>query len=368
MIKIIHKRARPLAVIGNEIILWHYGSLIVSSETDCRVLCRLPVKRWKLLISKLRIFERIFRIEPHNICVAKNLIYVAVSGAVYSVDLFSGEMRCEHLLRKGMSRPLSIIHISDINGFENCIAYGEYWQNTKSGEVAIFAKPENSNEWKEVHVFKSGLINHIHNIVPDKHRNCVYILTGDKNSESGIWIAHDNFHVVEPLLIGSQKYRSCVAFSIADGLIYATDMPNSQNSIFILKILNDSVITHSKIIDICGSCISGAKAKDKFYFSTTVEPDSTITGLRYYFTYRLGIGIQKREIELIEINAINYKSSVLWKGKKDNWPMTLCQFGSVSVVPKNENQLLLYPVAISKYDGCLCCLDIESENRTNGNS
>ena len=131
-----------------------------------------------------------------------------------------------------MGSPLNMIRIEDIKNFRTGIVYGEYWANEEKEEVNIFQK---QNEWKKIYSFGSGEIKHIHNIVLDKYRDGILVLTGDADNESGILLCRNNFQETYWVVSGSQKYRTCVAYAEKDGILYATDTPMEKNGIYILR-------------------------------------------------------------------------------------------------------------------------------------
>jgi hypothetical protein len=309
----------------------------------------LPLSRKQKFLSQFRFTERLFRLEPRvAVSIDDTKFLVSHCGAVYSVDSQSGVIHKEHNFRQGMNNPLSFCTINNIKGFDDCILYGEYWGNIQREAVSIYAR-RNGN-WEKAFTFPKSEIQHIHQIVPDPYRNCVLILTGDKDSESGIWVARNNFKEVKPLLIGSQRYRSCVAFPVEEGIIYATDSPLEQNFIAIAKI--DKNVWKEKILfDIPGPCIYGADFDGKYLFATSVEPDSRIEGIRYLFTYRLGKGVKDRNSHLI-IGNLNEGFKSILSFKKDNLPITLFQFGNIQFPSGAMKQrIVMYPISVRKYEG-----------------
>ncbi len=267
--------------------------------------------------------------------------------SIYKLDLSNYHIYKELSFVSGMNNPLSIVNIDKIIGFRNSIIFGEYYGNPDRKPISIYQRDNKTSQWKKVYEFPAGAIKHIHNIIPDTYRNCVYILTGDSDSESGIWVSYNNFNKVEPLLIGSQKYRSCCAFAIPEGLLYATDDPSADNYIYLLDLTNKQL---HMITPIDGSCIYGAKYNNQFFFSTAVEPDSNILGFRYLLTSKLGKGVKDNKTHIYSGN-IHFGFKEILSFDKDIWPAGLCQFGSVKFYIENDHNIYLYPSAVKKFDG-----------------
>jgi len=263
-------------------------------------------------------------------------------GRVLRYNLKSNRIQVEHEYRKGMKNPLSFC-VRKLDSGEKEIYYGEYIWNENKGPVAIYRCKDGS--WQKVYEFAENMITHIHSVVFDSSRETFFILTGDSDSESGIWIADNQFRNMRPLLVGKQKYRACVAFPTKAGLLYATDTPLEQNYVYLLSLEDEANPKITEIGKLPGSCIYGAKVNEKYYFSTTVEPDSTLTGWRYRITNKLGKGIQDRYSYLVSIEEQG-ELKICYRQKKDFLPMWLFQFGNM-LFPYNEtNQCYIVQQAL----------------------
>ena len=162
----------------------------------------------------------------------------------------------------------------------------------------------------------------------------MWILTGDFGSKVGIYKAKNNFESVEPIKLGKQKYRSCVAFPTKLGLLYATDSQFIQNSIRLLYKKKDRWIT--KIIHkINGPSVYGAMYGAKFFFSTAVEPVGigyskgnygAIKFLSHLFTRERSPAIKENKSFIIGGDFKNGFGDY-FKYEKDIMPFTLFQFG-----------------------------------------
>ena len=86
-------------------------------------------------------------------------------------------------------------------------------------------------------------------------------------------------------------------------------------------------------------------------FSTSVEPDSNITGLRYEFTNILGTGVKDRYTHLysVKVDADGIHPKEIFKAKKDILPMGAGQFGTL-MFPAGADQVYVTGQAVNKYD------------------
>lgn len=245
-------------------------------------------------------------------------------------------------------RALNITKIESIRGFDDMVVFGEYLENFSKKSVSVF-KRDGVDKWSAIFTFSDGMINHVHNIIPDPFNDCVWILTGDFDAAACIWMAKDNFHSVTPIFLNSQLYRSCVAFPTKDGLVYATDSPFEQN--YICLLYNENGIYKTKqLCEINGSCIYGTKVTDKFIFSTAVEGDGRDASLvKLFFSKKRGTGIKDNKSH---VYAGNLKTGFedVYQVKKDILPFAF-QFGTI-MFPKGENcSDIIYATHVAtKYD------------------
>lgn len=340
---------RALLYMDNHCVLsYNAGKLIYMEEGKELFRILLGIAPWKKLLSGFRLAERFLRLTPK--CVERldsNRFLISYSGSAYCLDISDQSLTIEHHYCSMMNNPLYFTKIEGIDGFMDGVYYGEYPININRNPISIVRRSVNG-EWKKVYTFNGNIL-HIHNLIPDKNRGCVYILTGDKDQESGIWEARNDFQEVKPIVIGSQQYRSCVAFPVEGGLIYATDSPLEQNGIYYLSFEKNTVV---KLTDLTGACVFGTEKEGKYYFSADVEPDASLPLWRYWTTYKLGKGISDRKVRVVSGN-LEEGFKVVAEFKKDCWPYTMFQFGNV-VYPKcdMDGKVLIQPIAVKKYDNC----------------
>lgn len=327
-----------LCETGKYFTYYHKGFLLVALTKSPNVI--IYKKRIAPVFPSCSTFlSRLLRLNPRAaINLDEKTILFSSNGKIYKYDIELNEISVEHSFDKGMNNPLSFCK------GPNCILYGEYIWNESKGPVSIFSRINGT--WIKVYSFPNNSITHIHNILYNDIDNCYYILTGDADSESGIWKADLSFSLVEPIIVGSQQYRSCCACIIGDELFYATDTPIEDNYFYSVKSKNKSV----KISKLPGSVIYGRVINNHFYFSTTVEPDSTISKWRYRFTRKLGSGIADRYSHIFVFSKEKGITEIC-KLEKDFMPMWLFQFGNVLFPSTTDEKIYLVPQSIKHKHG-----------------
>lgn len=350
---------RKLLALGkNSSLFYRKGKLYIGdAEGQEQVLFgKIPLGGLRGLLVRSRLAERLLRLEPRVACALPDCNYLlSCGGVIYRVELSSKTLQKELQLRAGMNNPLSFTRYHAGKPDEQ-VLFGEYFSNNRKEPVCIYRRREGS--WSKAYSFPAGEVYHIHGIVADDENNRVYILTGDQDSESAIWCTTDDFRTVEPLVRGSQQYRSCVAFPADKGLLYATDTPREENRLYHLF----QEAGQWKTVPLCtipGPCIYGTQRKDGWCFATSVEGDDTLSPLRYRFSRKLGAGVQDRYSHLIFCDR-SWNVCELAAFKKDVLPMLLFQFGNCTFPDAPMDALLLCtPMSVKKYDGKTIALPIK---------
>lgn len=314
------------------------------------------MSRRNALLSSFRLTERLLRLEPRTACILddENVI-VSSQGYIYRVNMKNGTVAEELKLRNGMNNPLSFVSVEELDGFTDVVMFGEYFSNNQFEAVNLWRRL--GGKWEVALTLPAGSLYHIHAVVPDYNHGCVYVLTGDSDTESAIIKVTDDFKSMEPVLESSQQYRSCVAFPYKQGILYATDTPREVNHVY-YAYPTESGWKTEPVCELPGPCIYGHQQKGYYFFATSVEADDTLSESRYRFSYKLGAGVKGRESHVIELNQDLVVKDVLAL-KKDLWPILLFQFGNCSFpVNENENVLIVCPQSVKHYDGKTLIINI----------
>lgn len=371
----LFKKFKPLFFDGTgSLVLGKANKLyrMAAGEQKIEFLTVLPAKQLTRLLFR---FAWVFRLKRMGFGAGiyfQDRYFFCYDSKIYSYYPDTSDLKCEFLFLNGRG-PLSFTVVEGIHGFEDGLYFGEYFGNPKKKSVRIYKKDE-SGKWNSVFSFPDGEINHIHSIIPDKFRQCVWILTGDFDNSASIWMAKSSFFEVVPILRGKQTYRACVAFPVPEGLFYATDTQISKNSLRLLGLRGTQWISE-KIFELNGSCIYGCELKDYYVFSTTTEPTNKKSNFfGSLLDRRPGPGIIENKSDVVAVRKKDLSCFLLFSKKKDFLPYRLFQFGTIqfpSGVP-NRNTLFSYSIGnlgndLSTEVYCLGCDWFLAGCRTFGN-
>jgi len=344
---------RLLLTGGAVNVLYSQGKYYVCAALgeEERLLCSAPIHGLRRLYAKLSLMSRTLRLEPR--CAAwvnGHQFVVTQQGAIWRIDVVSGKVCMEHRFESGVSAPLCFCTLQGLNGFPDGILYGTYCGRNRNSTVCIWLRTDLA-EWKNVYAFPRGRVLHIHSLIPDYEKNRLLVLTGDSDSESGIWEFRGGFDAPRLLLGGSQQYRTCAAFPGNGHILFATDTPLEQNWLYDYNEVTGQV---QSIYPLPGPVIcSGsfiAEGEKMHCFSTSVEPDSRKRGLSYLLTRRLGPGVQTRESHVFAGNRCRgFREICMFR--KDFLPMALCGFGNTAFPAGESEHLYLCPQNTRRYNG-----------------
>ena len=354
----ILKKCIPLLFLSeNQLLLYKHNKIYLynldSEEFEYLVSFEFSLKHF--LFDFTPLFSRLVRLNSCNAALLDdNHVLLVFNKFFYELDFQKKSLSKGMSVLKG-SRPLNIVRVEGIEDFEDGLYYGEYFRNINREEVSVKQILTKDQE-KIVYTFPPNTIFHIHNLLPDKDNQCVWIFTGDLDNECGIWKATNNFSRVEPVKIGSQLYRACTAFVVPEGVLYFTD---SQESNYVCLLYEDcGEYKVRKIQEISGPVIYGMRYRDDYCFSTTVEPDmvkipSMKEKLRLLFTLKRGKAVKDYKSYLY-LGTLKSGFRNIYSAKKDLLPMGLFQYGALMFPVINNNfyikELVLYQIATVEHD------------------
>lgn len=352
-IQSLAKKTIPLCFFPNgNMVCYHLGDFVIYEDNHELKRFHLSTSIKERIIGRIKIISRMLRLGVRvSEAIDDNSFVFSISNMLYEFNVSSGELSNGYSCGHGI-RPLAFTTINGIDGFDRGIYFGGYLGNDNKEPVSIYHRIGVDN-WKIVYTFPQGKINHIHKIVPDPYRGCVWIFTGDFGEASAIWKATENFKQVKLVAGNNQKYRGCVAYALQEGLLYATDTPFTDNFIYLF----DTESLNSKtLFPIEGSCIYGCRWKNYYIFSSTVEGcfEPSWSRLRWMTTRKRGEGIKDNYAHLYMGN-LKEGFKEIYKEKKDCMPFYTFQFGVFKFPAGMNNTETLYfqPVATKKNDLCL---------------
>ena len=185
---------------------------------------------WRNLSSRSRLGFRAFRDGFHALAIlGPGHLVAAVPGAIVALRPGETEFRISHRMLRG-KRPLHLAAAPD-----GKIFWGEYFDNPHRDEVHIYVSEDQGKSWTVAYTFPSRTIRHVHNIIFDEWRKCLWILTGDNGPECRILRASCDFKSVEPVLMGTQQTRTAALVPGREVLYFSSDTPREQNHIYRLN-------------------------------------------------------------------------------------------------------------------------------------
>ncbi len=323
-----------LCLNNGELIVYKKGKIIIYRDENIVKTINLPTSLLKKTLCKLRIIDRLLHADIRwAVEINTQKILFLFQNAIYLADIQTGVIKKEFSGFRG--QPFSVTRDN------KRILIGDYGTNDDRKKVNIYERKD--GKWEVVYSFPEHSIRHIHNIV--KSTEGFYILTGDEDSESGIWFADNRFTIVKPILIGSQQYRCCQMFEEKGTVLYLTDAPSESNHIY--THINENTNEISKIP---GTCIYGINAFGGLLFSTTVEAEAHAKNKwSYWLSQKPGAGINGIDTHIMFLK--DKKCTDLICFEHDRKPLRLFQYATVYFANGNDkNAVYCTPLSVKKHD------------------
>lgn len=337
-------RGKALCIFPDGNLLCYRGGVFTLYDTERYSAIQhfsLPNGKFRNALSKARILERLLHCEARwALPISEAEALVSMNTGIYRVNCRTGVYTAEAVPVRG--KPLSAAALRGIDGFDDSIVVGDYTLNSERRPVSLYQRNAHG-DWRCAYTFPAGTVRHVHGVFADRVAQKVYVLTGDEDSESGIWLAEDNFKTVKPLLVGSQQYRCCQMLAIDGGFLYITDAPSEKNAIY--RFANGGC---EKVAGIDGSCIYGAQAYPPGVFSTTCEPDAHAKNrFDYWLSNKPGKGIDGRKISVFILTSDGTVEMVA-QFEHDGLPLRLFQYGVVTFTNVCDGKVYLTPHCVKK--------------------
>jgi len=302
------------ARVGTGIIDWQFAASF-----------RAPI--WRRFTSRHRLSARLFRDGFHALTILQSgAMIAAVPGAIIQLAPKSERFEISHAIARG-TRPLNLCATP-----QGRVYWGEYFDNRERDEVHIYGSYDGGLSWQIVHTFPRGAIRHVHNIVYDRWRDCLWILTGDNGSECRILRATPDFKNIETVVHGKQQARAVALVPMEDAVYFASDTPLESNHIYRL----DNAGRIERAAELMSSSIYGCGLGSSLFFSTMAEP-SAVNSQKVVGLYGA-------------IDGESWQNLMFWR--KDIWPMRFFQYGN-AFFPTGENTsgvLALTTIAVADED------------------
>lgn len=334
----------PLCFLPDDHLLcYQNGRVLMLKDGIIERSIVIPIcgkERW---LGRSRYLSRLFRFGIRAaIALDKEHVLLSRGNVIQELNLATGELSQGWNCGEGI-RPLIFTEVKNIEGFDDGIYFGGYLGNMGKKPVNIYHRI-GVDQWEMAYTFPQGTINHVHNVVADPYRQCLWVFTGDFDEAAAIWKVTDGFKKVERMACNDQKYRACVVYALPEGLLYATDAPFADDFIYLL---NPETMDTKELYPIHGSCIYGCQWKNQYVFSSTVEGDGRNNSRwQFYFGRKRGAGIKDDYVHMYMGN-LEEGFREIYKEKKDGMPYYTFQFGVFKFPAgvNNGDTLCFQPVA-----------------------
>jgi hypothetical protein len=231
---------------------------LTSPQVEWKIVGYFRPAWWRNLSATVPLSFRLFRDGFHALALLPSGHFVAaVPGAIISLAPGETEFRISHTIERG-TRPLHIAATTTRQLF-----WGEYFDNNERQGVHVYASEDRGMTWEVARTFPKGAIRHVHNIVYDEWKNCLWILTGDYGSECQILRASCDFKNLDVVVSGNQQPRAVALVPTRDALYLATDTPLERNHVYRM----DRQGTLAELAELSSSSIYGCRVNDSVFFS-----------------------------------------------------------------------------------------------------
>ena len=186
-VKRIAKRTMPLCFMPDGRLVCYRKGYIVEMVDGKEVRSiSIPISLKEKIWGCSKLATRFFRLGIRAVEVLDNEhIILSRGNNLYELDLSKGIMSDGWFCGEGV-RPLQFTKVEGVDGFTDGIYFGGYLGNMEKKPVHVYRRI-GVDQWVKVYTFPQGTINHVHNIVADAFRKCLWIFTGDFDESAAIW-------------------------------------------------------------------------------------------------------------------------------------------------------------------------------------
>ncbi|MEM8981968.1 MAG: hypothetical protein AAGC71_02990 [Pseudomonadota bacterium] len=314
-------RYRPLLVDEHDRLWASRGyTLYKSSDHGERfdVVGRLDAGFAHQLAGRLTLSSRLLRAGFHGLRILDNgTLLGVVKGGIVRLAPGETQFTVVHRFRHG-SRPLTLCTTPGGAAF-----YGEYWGNDQREAVRIVGSFDAGDTWQAVYEFPAGSIRHVHGVHYDPYRDCCWVLTGDSDAESAVFVGGADWANLDRVVGGNQLCRAVTLIPTKDGVVLPTDTEHQQNYI---QWLDPRTGTLEKIRPVAGTVFYSTKTVSKMLLSTVVEP---------------GAGIQGDRVNILA-SSNGWDWEQIHTQRKDRLSPILFQYGTFLLAPSSSKSDLAF--------------------------
>jgi hypothetical protein len=273
----IIKGIKPL-FFNKNILLYSIGNYVYECKWPLIEKNSLVAYYYKNIINhflaKNHFISKVLRYGYKSVKPYKNgLIGIQKNNIIYKSE---NQKKFQRVFSKfNGSRPLNLLICPNQK-----IYFGEYFSNNENKEVRIFCS-DNGTDWNTVYKFNPGEIRHIHSLQYDEYRKGIWVMTGDSNSESGIWFTSDDFKSLKKVVDQGQRGRAVNIIILQDSIIIPMDSPDEKNYILEYNFKNNQI---NELCSVENSVFHICKI-DQIYLMSTVPEPSYVNDIDNVYIY-----------------------------------------------------------------------------------
>jgi hypothetical protein len=243
---------------ANLVLLSRGQTLFVSIDngTTWERIGRIPLGKTGKLKASYRYLRRLLRWDIHHVRPTGDGNYLLFGfGRIFLINM-QDIVQVEECGVISGSRPLCLCQTSPCDSY-----YGEYRNNRDRSPIHIWHSADGGKNWTVVWEFDS--VRHVHGVFDDPYNGSIWVTTGDKNQESYIWVTHDRFKTLNPVIGGSQYARAVQLLFTVDYVYFGSDAVSEVNHLCRLSRQTGEL---RRLQRVEGPVFYGCKVGDQLFF------------------------------------------------------------------------------------------------------
>lgn len=183
-----------------------------------QLLDRLPEPAWQRLAGRSAFVGQALRLGVHGVVpLPGRALLVVATGRLYRV----ADGHWHEALVYPFRKPARLGVLRARDGRIYCAQYSLNPQRREA--VALWRSDDDAQSFSKVFAFAPGAVRHIHFVAQDPVDDALWMGTGDRDSESGLWRSTDRGVSWQVVGEGSQAWRAIGVAFRPDAVVWGTD-------------------------------------------------------------------------------------------------------------------------------------------------
>ncbi len=179
---------------------------------------RLPEPAWQRLVGRSTAVGQALRLGIHGIVPLSDGAQVVVAtGRLWRLQ----EGRWHEALRFDFRKPARLGMLRTTDGAVFCAEYALNPHRDRA--IRLWRSDDDARTFRQVFAFLAGQVRHIHFIQQDPVDGSLWLGTGDRDTESGLWRSTDLGESWNVIGRGDQRWRAIGLAFLPDAVIWGTD-------------------------------------------------------------------------------------------------------------------------------------------------